>query len=54
MNTHIMYLDRNLSTIQEYLHNTHREKLKSVWSHSHTCNDGPVNYSLQFIYYNTT
>jgi hypothetical protein len=34
MNMYIMYLDRNLKAIQEYLHNAHRQNLKSMYHYN--------------------
>ena len=31
MNRYVMYLDRNLKTMQVYLHNAHRQNLKSMY-----------------------
>jgi len=34
MNMYIMYQDRNLKTIQEYLLNAHRQNLKSMYHYN--------------------
>jgi len=50
MNTYIMHLDRNLKTIQKYLHNAHRQNLKSMYHcnknlyHCNTCKNFVIPY----------
>ena len=34
MNTYITYQDRNLKKIQEYLHNAHRQNIKSMYHYN--------------------
>jgi hypothetical protein len=49
MNRYVMYLDRNLKTMQEYLHNAHGKKLKSMYHYNKKSCDTVHNSQLTKI-----
>jgi len=46
-----MYQDRNLKTIQEYLHNAHRQNIKSLYHYNEESCDTVHNSQLTKVHF---